>query len=100
MRLGGQVLAVSVDPPQKSAQVVERNGLEFSILSDTDRTVIRNFGLVHAGGGPDGGDIAIPAQFLIGRDGRILWRYLSTHVQYRVNPAELASIIRERFEKP
>ncbi len=98
--MGGRLLAVSVDPPQRSAQVVERNGLEFPILADTEREVIRAYGVVHAGGGPEGGDIAIPAQFLIGRDGKILWRFVSSHVQYRVDPDELLRTIREHAGGP
>ncbi len=87
--MGGRLLAVSVDPPQRSADVVTRQNLPFSILSDADRSVIAAYGVVHKGGGPDGGDIAIPSMFLIETGGRIAWQHVSTRVQERVLPATI-----------
>lgn len=82
------MLAISVDPPAKSREVVQRFHLEFPILSDAKREVIRAYGLVHAQGALDESDIAIPAHILIGRDGRILWRHIARRVQDRPDPAE------------
>lgn len=87
-KVNGQLFALSVDAPADSKRVVERKNLPFSILADTQREVIRAYGLVHAGQGPGGVDIAMPAHVLIGRDGRIAWRYQSSAVQDRPDPAE------------
>ncbi|MCG3128782.1 MAG: hypothetical protein CHACPFDD_03674 [Phycisphaerae bacterium] len=73
---------------------MQRHDLPFPILSDTERHVIRAFGVLHAGGAPNGGDIAIPSHFLIDRDGRIVWRFIATRVQNRPDPAELIGRIR------
>lgn len=84
-----QLLAVCVDAPSESRKVVDKNDLGFPILADEDRTVIKAYGLVHAGEGPKGTDIAIPAHVLIARDGRILWRHVSKRIQDRLAPKDV-----------
>ncbi|GMU81186.1 MAG: hypothetical protein AMXMBFR47_10570 [Planctomycetota bacterium] len=93
-RRGGRLLAVSVDSPERSRQVVERFRLPFPILADEERDVIRAYGLVHAGGAPDGGDIAIPTLMLLGTDGRVLWRRVAPNVMDRLDPAEALAAVR------
>ena len=90
---GGRVLAISVDPPELSRAVVEEDGLAFSILADTDRAVIESYGLVHAGGGPEGTDIALPAQLLVAPDGRIAWSHVARRIQDRASPAQTLEAI-------
>lgn len=97
--LGGRLVAISVDPPEKSREVIRRNALPFAILSDADATVIRNYGVVHTGGGERGEDIAIPALFLVDRDGRIVWRRVAVRIQDRPDPQEIIAVIRSNFAK-
>jgi peroxiredoxin len=85
---GGHLLAISVDPPEISSEVIEQDRLPFPILADTDGAVLRTYGLVHAAGGLHGEDIAIPAQLLVTRDGTIAWRHLARRIQDRAYPAE------------
>jgi peroxiredoxin len=92
---GGRLLAVSVDPPGRSFQVVSKYSLNFPILGDVNREVIREYGLVHAKGAPDGSDIAIPSMFLLDREGRIVWRRVSSRIQDRVDPQEVLTKIAE-----
>ncbi len=80
--------AVAVDTPQQSRRVVEGNDLPFAILCDTEREVVRAYGLLHEDGGQTG-DIAIPAHVLIDRAGRIVWRRLSDKVQNRPDPQDV-----------
>ncbi|HUU82423.1 MAG TPA: redoxin domain-containing protein [Phycisphaerae bacterium] len=91
---GGRLLAIAVDPPERARQVVEGNGLEFSILCDTERRVIGDYGLVHAGGGPEGTDIALPAHLLVDTDGRVVWRFVSRRVEDRVHPDDVLEAVR------
>ena len=88
------MLAISVDPPEKAKEVVDRNKLAFPVLCDTDREVIRMYGLVHKEGGLDDSDIAIPAHVLMDREGRIWWRSLSRRVQDRLHPADVLRAVR------
>jgi peroxiredoxin len=66
--------------------VVDKLGLDYPILSDGDREVITAYGLVHSGASIDGGDIARPATFVIGGDGRVVWRNLTENWRVRVRP--------------
>lgn len=97
---GGRLLAIAVDPPEKARQVVERNRLDFSVLCDTERQVIGEYGLVHEGGGPDGTDIAVPAHILIDAEGRVVWRFVSRRVQDRPHPDEVVKAVRSVKKPP
>ena len=92
--MGGTLAAVAVDPPQQSRRVVEGNDLPFAILCDTQREVVRAYGLLHEKGGRTG-DIAIPAHVLIDRDGRIVWRRRSERVQDRPDPRDVLERLKE-----
>jgi peroxiredoxin len=90
---GADVVAVSVDPPDRARQVVDRLALEFPVLSDADRSAIAAYGVVHAAGGVGGDDIARPATFLIGPDGTVLWRDLTDNWRVRVRPERILEAI-------
>lgn len=93
-----QVVALSVDPPATNADVVRRNRLPFPLLSDATRETVTAYGLRHRAAGPGGSDIAVPAHVLVGRDGRILWRYVSPRVQERQTPTEVLAAVQRALE--
>jgi peroxiredoxin len=68
---GADVVALSVDEPARSQAVRAQLGLEFPILSDPSRTVVRAWDLYNA---KEFGGIAIPAVFVIGADLRVRYR--------------------------
>ncbi len=92
-RRGGRVWAVAVDPPELASKVADKIGLGFDVLCDTDRKIINAFGLVHQGGGLDGGDVAVPAHVLIDSTGRIAWRHVARKIQDRPHPATVLQAI-------
>lgn len=92
---GGRLIAVCVDPPAQTRATIERNKLPFAILSDPQAGVIRAYGVLHERGGPGGTDIALPAQFLIDRSGRIVWRYVADKVNHRPIPGDIIRRINE-----
>ncbi|HWL93860.1 MAG TPA: redoxin domain-containing protein [Phycisphaerae bacterium] len=85
---------VSTDTPEAARRVVERHKLPFQILSDPKCQTIAAFGLVHKNAGPGGTDIAIPAQILIGRDGKILGRRVARLIQDRPSANETLENVR------
>ncbi len=87
------MLAISVDPPEALRAMVDQERLPFPVLADPSREVTRAFGLLHSGAGPGGSDIALPANLLIGADGRLLWKYVSPRVQDRMDPATLLEVV-------
>lgn len=66
--------------------MVEKLGLEYRVLSDSDREVIGAYGLLHPGASIDGGDIARPATLVIDADGIVRWRNLTENWRVRVRP--------------
>jgi peroxiredoxin len=62
---GCEVVAISVDPPERSAAVRDDLKIEFPVLSDPTRKTIIEWGLLNAS---EKGGIAIPATFVVDRD--------------------------------
>lgn len=91
--LGVDVVAVSVDPPARSMDVVQRWSLPFPILADEDARLIRAFGVLHPDGGPQG-DIALPASFLVDRDARVIWKHVATRIHDRLGEQEVLAEVR------
>ena len=90
---GSDLKAVVVDPVETNLGVAESMGIDFPILSDPDLVAIDAFGLRHAGGSPDGGDIARPAIYLV-RDGIVRYRALTDNWRVRMRAEDLLQIVR------
>ena len=88
------MLAVSVDPPQINAEVARDEGLRFPLLSDVGREVVCEYGLLDAGGGRGGADIAVPALLLLRQDGSVAWRHVARRIQDRADPEEVLEAVR------
>ena len=82
-------MAISVDSSAVSLDLSEKAGYTFTILSDPDATVIRRYHLLHLGGGPDGQDIAQPAEFLIDRGKIIRWANFAEDVRVRARANQM-----------
>jgi peroxiredoxin len=93
--LDAEILAISVDTPEESQGLAEAAGLEFSLLSDRAARVVEAYGLRHAGGSIEGGDIARPAVFVIDREGNISWRSLTENWRVRVRPESIVGELRK-----
>ena len=84
-----------MDPPDVSAQLRRKAGLTFTFLSDPQLEVIRRYDLVHVGAGPDGHDIARPAEFLVDRSGRVRWENFTEDVRVRPRAEEMLAAARK-----
>ena len=92
-RAGGEVLAVSVDPPERSREIAAAYGISYRLLSDPALAAIDAYGVRHAGGGMDG-DIARPATFILDREGRVVWRDLTENWRVRARPGTIVEQLR------
>jgi peroxiredoxin len=75
-----------VDSVDDNRRLADELGLDFPILSDSERRAVAAYGVVHAGGGLGGTDIARPATFLVGPEGTVRWRELAENWRIRVRP--------------
>ena len=78
-----------MDTPEVSRDLSKKAGYTFTILSDPQLDTIRRYSLVHAGGGPDGHDIARPAEFLVDSSGIIRWGNFTEDIRVRARADEM-----------
>jgi peroxiredoxin len=87
---GTEVVAISVDPPERSAAMRKDLALPFTLLSDSDRATIIDWGVLNA---REKGGIAIPSTFLI--DSKRKVRFASIEdMMMRVEPRAMLDFIR------
>ncbi len=79
---------MSVDDPSTSRSLAETLGLRFPIVSDEQRKLIRKYGVLDAEN-----DIAWPALFVIGRDGKVAWRSLADSPSKRAGVNEILAAL-------
>jgi peroxiredoxin len=86
---GIRPVAISVDEPEVSRDLMQKEGYTFTFLSDPNAEVIRRYDLVHAGAGENGHDIARPAEFLIDANGTVRWVNLTENYWIRARPEDI-----------
>jgi peroxiredoxin len=79
-------VAISVDSNAESRKLCLEQGYSFPFLSDPKAEVIRSYGVLHAGAGENGRDIARPAEFLVDAAGAIRWINLTEDIRVRARP--------------
>ena len=89
------MVAISVDPPEVSSNLQHKAGLTFTLLSDPNLDVIRRYGLLHAGAGPDGHDVSRPTEFLVDRSGTVRWENFTEDVRVRPRAKEMLAAARD-----
>ena len=82
-------MAISVDLPEVSRELSKKAGYTFTILSDPNTEVIRRYDLLHVGGGPDGHDIARPAEFLVDSSRVVRWTNFTEDIRVRARAEKM-----------
>jgi peroxiredoxin len=96
---GVRIAAISVDSNRESQTLCRDQGYTFLFLSDPKTEVIRRYGVLHAGAGENGRDIARPAEFLIDASGAIRWINLTDDIRVRARPETVIQAI-DRLQLP
>ncbi|MBK8264543.1 MAG: peroxiredoxin family protein [Nannocystis sp.] len=63
------IVGISADPPEDSKKFAAKLGIEFPLVQDVGLGIARAYGVVD-------GEVAIPAVFVISREGVIVWQYI------------------------
>jgi peroxiredoxin len=79
-------VAISADSPDESKRHRQKLGFTFPVLSDQKLEVIRQYDLLHSGGGPHKADISRPAEFLVDSTGTVRWLNLTDSISVRARP--------------
>lgn len=80
------MVAISADSSAESKRHRQKLGFTFPILSDEKKEVIREYDLLHPGGGPHKADISRPAEFLVDSTGTVRWLNLTDSIGVRARP--------------
>jgi peroxiredoxin len=102
--MGANLIGISPQTPDNSLSTVEKNNLDFDVLSDVGGDVARSFGLVFAlpadlkavyqklgldlekANGDDKWELPMPGTYVIGSDGTIKAAFVDPDYTHRVEP--------------
>ena len=84
-----RLVAIASDPPDVIRNLRDQAGYTFTFLCDEKAEVIRQYDLLDAGAGPEGADIARPAEFYIDPSGTVRWRFLTPSYAARATPEQI-----------
>jgi hypothetical protein len=87
-----RLAALAVDPPDRSEAMRLQYGLQFPILCDTERRVVRQWNLLNS---EERGGIAVPAIFLLDAELRVLCAIQGTVIS-RVRASDMLLSVRGR----
>jgi peroxiredoxin len=87
-----RVVAISVDPPDTSRNLAEKQGYTFPILADEKLEVIKRLDLLHSGGFR-GQDIARSAEFLLDPKGVVRWVNLTENYKLRATAEQVLKVL-------
>ena len=88
-----RLVAISVDSPEINRQHTHKQGYTYTFLSDPEAEVIRRYDLLHPGAGPEGHDIARPAEFLLDSTGTVRWVNLTDDYRVRLGSERALKVV-------
>lgn len=106
---GARLVGMSPEMPDRALTTAERNGIAIDILSDTGNRVAEGMGLVFelplalrpiyenigidipAYNGDDSFKLPVPATYIIGQDGVIVYDFVNADYTLRLEPAEIVT---------
>jgi peroxiredoxin len=90
---GCAIAGVVVDTPETNADLSRQVKLDYPILSDPSLHTVDAYELRHAGGGPDGQNIARSASVLVDGAGVVRWTFVTRNFRVRPTPADVLAAI-------
>jgi peroxiredoxin len=94
--LGANVVGISVDGPFANKFFVQNRHLNFPVLSDYRRDVIRKYGIVMKKLGPlEGYDAAKRSVFILDERGRVIYRSISDNPLVEPNYDEIKDALKK-----
>ena len=108
---GAQLVAISPELPDNTAETVSENGLEFTVLSDIGNAVAKQYGVVFsltpevhakynaafgfdAHNGQDSGELPLAATYVIDREGVVRYAFLDADYTKRAEPSVVLDAVK------
>jgi peroxiredoxin len=113
---GAMLVGMAPETPDRAISTAERAGIAIDILSDTGNRVAEQMGLVFelpqslrpiyekfgidipAFNGDDSFKLPVPATYIIGQDGVIIYDFVNADYTQRLEPAEIVAILARKKE--
>ena len=95
--MGYQILAISPDVPKKINETLKKHGLNYSLLSDKDLRVAREFGIGF--GKPGKRQLPVPAAFVLDGEGVIHFQYVNPNYRVRLDMEVLMAAARAALKE-
>jgi peroxiredoxin len=94
--LGANVVGISVDGPFANKFFVQNRHLNFPVLSDYRRDVIKKYGIVMKNLGPlEGYDAAKRSVFILDENGKVIYRWVSDNPLIEPNYTEIKEALKK-----
>lgn len=94
--LGANVVGISVDGPFANKFFVQNRHLNFPVLSDYRRDIIRKYGIVMSRLGPlEGYDAAKRSIFILDESGKVIYRWVSDNPLVEPNYDEIKDALKK-----
>lgn len=94
--LGANVVGISVDGPFANKFFVQNRHLNFPVLSDYRRDVIKRYGIVMNRLGPlEGYDAAKRSVFILDESGKVIYRWVSDNPLVEPNYSEIKDALKK-----
>ena len=111
--LGASLIAITPEKPDKSLSTIEKNALQFEVLTDTGHKVARQFGLAFAVAdvlrpvyknigadlpaynGDESWELPVPGTYVIAKDGTVKLAFVDADYTHRLETAAILDCLRE-----
>lgn len=110
---GANLIAISIEPPDRSLAVSNQNKLDFTVLSDPKLMVSRQFGIVYEMpkvvneavlelgfdiakyNRTEKAELPLSATYVIDKKGKIVYAFLDPDYKHRAEPAEIFAVLKK-----
>ncbi|MCP9622182.1 AhpC/TSA family protein [Nocardia otitidiscaviarum] len=111
--LGARLVAISPQSPDDSLSMTEKHELDFDVLSDGGNRIAADYGLLFTvdeairadyltvGADLSAGDweLPVPATYVIGSDGTIVYAFTDGDYRQRAEPEDILTALRQHFSQ-
>ncbi|MDJ1506116.1 peroxiredoxin family protein [Xanthocytophaga agilis] len=104
-KMGYQIIAISTDSPENLTKTMDKERLTYTLLSDSEITLSKQFGIAYTGPtsygtllleGSNGKNkdklLPVPSVFIVDTNGIIQFEYINPDFKQRINPDILQSV--------
>lgn len=112
-KYGADLVAISIEPPDRSLSVSQQNKLSFTVLSDPKLEVSRKFGIVYEMpkvtndavlelgfdiakyNGTEKAELPLSATYVVDKKGKIVYAFLDPDYKKRAEPSEIVANLKK-----